>query len=203
MKRTFLLFAFILTLGTVAQAQVSIIPRAGVVLANIDYDQDLAGQKSKTGLVAGLGINFPITSDNFFSIQPELLYVQQGFRSTAGNYNLNYLSLPLLLKVNFGMENVPIYVNAGPAFGYALNGSGRNGNNEFNISDLNRLDIGLQFGGGVGVKAGPGSVLLDARYGFGLTNISNLDGVPDSQNKSRNNSIMFTLGYAIPLGGGQ
>ncbi len=201
MKRTFLLLALIVTLGTVAQAQVSIIPKGGVAFTNVNYDQDLAGQKSKTGFVAGLGINFPITSDNFFSIQPELLYVQQGFRATAGDYKVNYVNVPLLLKVNFGMENVPIYVNAGPAFGYALSGSGTDGDNAFSLDDVNRLDIGLQFGGGVGFGVGPGSLLLDARYGFGLTNLYNLEGAPDSENKSKNNVFQFTLGYAIPFGG--
>ena len=201
MKRTFLLLAFMLTLGTVAQAQVSIIPKGGITFSNINFDQDLAGQKSRMGYVAGLGFNFPLTSDNFFSIQPELLYIQQGTRATGGSYGFNYAQLPLLLKINFGMEDFPIYVNAGPSFGYLLNSPARIG--ETPLNDPKRLDIGLQFGGGLGVKAGPGSVMLDARYGFGITDIYNLSGVPDSQNKSKNNVFQFTLGYAIPLGGGR
>jgi hypothetical protein len=198
MKRTFLLLAFILTLGTVAQAQVSIIPKGGITLSNINFDQDLPGQKSRMGYVAGLGLNFPITSDNFFSIQPELLYIQQGTRLTAGSYGLNYAQLPLLLKINFGGEGFPIYVNAGPSFGYLLNPPTRIGDIAFN--DPKRLDIGLQFGGGFGVKAGPGNVLLDARYGFGITNINNLATGGDAANQSKNNVFQFTVGYAIPLG---
>ena len=198
MKRTFLLFAFILTLGTVAQAQVSLIPKGGITLSNISFDQDQPGQKSRLGYVAGLGLNIPITSDNFFSIQPELLYIQQGTRLSAGSYGLNYAQLPLLLKINFGGEGFPIYVNAGPSFGYLLNPPTRIG--DVNFTDPKRLDIGLQFGGGFGVKAGPGNVLLDARYGFGITDINNLTNGGDALNKSKNNVFQFTLGYAIPFG---
>lgn len=198
MKKSFLFLAVMIMLGTAAQAQVSIIPKGGITLSNINFDQDLAGQKSKLGYVAGLGLNFPITADNFFSIQPELLYIQQGTRATGGDLDLNYVQLPLLLKINFGMEDFPIYVNAGPSFGYLLNSPLNFG--DINLTDRNRLDIGLQFGGGLGIKAGPGNVLLDARYGFGLTDLYNQDNVPDSQNKSKNNVFQFTLGYAIPLG---
>ncbi|HEX8532430.1 MAG TPA: porin family protein [Cytophagales bacterium] len=198
MKRTFLLLACILTLGTVAQAQVSIIPKGGITLSNINFDQDYPGQKSRLGYVAGLGLNFPITSDNFFSIQPELLYIQQGTKLTAGSYGLNYAQLPLLLKINFGGEGFPIYVNAGPSFGYLLNPPTSIG--DFKFTDPKRLDIGLQFGGGFGVKAGPGNVLLDARYGFGITDINNVASGTDAQNKSKNNVFQFTVGYAIPFG---
>ena len=199
MKRTFLLLAFMLTLGTVAQAQVSLIPKGGITLSNINFNEDRPDQKSRLGYVAGLGLNIPITSDNFFSIQPELLYIQQGTRFNGGSYGLNYAQLPLLLKINFGVEGFPIYVNAGPSFGYLLNPPASIG--DYPLTDPKRLDIGLQFGGGFGVKAGPGNVLLDARYGFGITDINNIANGTDAQNKTKNNVFQFTVGYAIPLGG--
>lgn len=199
MKKSFLFLALMLMLGFTAQAQVSLIPKGGIALSNINFDQDLTGQKSRFGYVAGLGVNFPLTADKFFSIQPELLYIQQGTRATAGNFDVNYVQLPLLVKVNFGEENLPIYVNAGPSFGYLLNDPVNLGTMTF--TNPNKLDIGLQFGGGVGFGLGPGSLMLDARYGFGLTDIRNESGVADSMNKSKNNVFQFTLGYAIPLGG--
>ena len=200
MKKPFLFLALLLTLGFTAQAQVSLIPKAGISLSNINFDQDLAGQKSKLGYVAGLGVNFPLTADRFFSIQPELLYIQQGTRATAGDFDLNYVQVPLLLKISFGEENLPIYVNAGPSFGYLLNTPMASFSN-LTFNNPKKLDIGLQFGGGVGFGLGPGSLLLDARYGFGLTDLRNESGAADSFNKSKNNVFQFTLGYAIPLGG--
>ncbi len=222
MKRSFLLLVAMLMLGTAVQAQFSIIPKAGISLANVNFDEDEDGQKSNLGFVAGLGFNIPITSDNFFSLQPELLYVQKGYRFNESGENVksifNYVDLPILLKINFGTETVKAYVNAGPSFGYWLGGKLKSGDDEAKIkfgdsnnqtndeitldkNDWNRLDIGLQFGGGVGLGVGPGSVLLDARYGFGLTDFLNVDNATDSANKSKHNVFQFTLGYAIPFGG--
>ncbi len=211
-----------LMLGTAVQAQFSIIPKAGISLANVNFDEDEEGQKSNLGLVAGVGFNIPITSDNFFAIQPEILYVQKGFGYEVQNQSIkayhNYVDVPLLLKINFGGEAVKAYVNAGPSFGYWLGGKMKSDNQDikikfgdsgnitadeltYNKDEVNRLDIGLQFGGGVGLGVGPGSLLLDARYGFGLTDIYSFQNASDSENKSKNNVFQFTLGYAIPFGG--
>ena len=222
MKKSFLSLAVILMLATSVQAQFSIIPKAGISLSNVNFDAEEDGQKSNLGLVAGVGFNIPITSDNFFSIQPELLYVQKGFAVEDQGVNtksyFNYIDLPLLLKINFGGETVKAYVNAGPSFGYWLGGKIKVDDESakikfgdadnitadevtLNKEDWNRLDIGLQFGGGVGFGLGPGSLLLDARYGFGFTDIYSVENAPDSENKSKNNVFQVTLGYAIPFGG--
>ncbi len=245
MKKTLLLFASSLTLGAAAQAQVSVIPKGGLTLSTISYEKtdhfpiEEDDSKYTTGFVAGIGFNIPITEDGFFSVQPEVLYLQKGFRidysNTLGSLDLeekfNYLEIPVLAKVNFGTERIKLYVNAGPSFGYALNGkyesvvkagplslttSGKNifeeepenstGDDQYyNPEYHNRLDIGVQFGGGVGLTLGPGAVLLDARYGLGLTNFYKGDtgnnSSADDDPNIKNRVFAFTLGYAIPLGG--
>jgi hypothetical protein len=222
MKKSFLLLAAVFLLGWTAQAQVYLIPKGGITSSNVNFDEDLANQKSNTGFVGGLGLSFPITSDNFVAIQPEILYTQKGFK---GDYlgvanrrvNYNYLEVPLLLKVNFGEEAFKAFVNAGPSFGYALGGRWRADNQDMKVKfgtgtnstdmmyldtdDVNRLDIGLQFGIGAGIAAGPGDLTLEARYGIGLTDFTNVSGQPDSFNKSKNRVIALMLGYAIPFGG--
>jgi hypothetical protein len=245
MKKTLLLFALALTFGAAAQAQVSIIPKGGLTLSTISYEKtanfsiEEEESKSTTGFVAGLGFNIPITEDGFFSVQPEVLYLQKGYRvdysNALGSLDLeekfNYVEVPVLGKVNFGTEKIKLYVNAGPSFGYALDGkyesvvkagplslntSGKNifeaepdnstGDDAyFDPKYYNRLDIGLQFGGGIGLAVGPGAVLLDARYGLGLTNFykGNTDNSSNADNDPniKNRVFAFTLGYAIPLGG--
>ncbi|GAB4401346.1 MAG: hypothetical protein OHK0053_23910 [Microscillaceae bacterium] len=103
---------------------------------------------------------------------------------------------------------------AGPSFGIGLGGKAEASALGFSESidikfgdddgsgDLyldNRLDFGLQFGGGVSLQLGPGSVVLDARYGLGLSNWFEEEDLIDTQ--SSNRTFALSLGYMIPLGG--
>src|SRR5690606_29333814 len=67
---------------------------------------------------------------DFFSIQPELLYSQKGFKNAdtefevdgfsykrTGKVNYNYLDLPVMAKIKAG----PIYFEGGPQASYLLN----------------------------------------------------------------------------------
>ena len=72
-----------------AQAQIGFGPVIGISLANIggaDRDSILPGRKSRTGLVAGLVLDFPIS--RMFSIRPEVLYVRRASRSPVACLSL-------------------------------------------------------------------------------------------------------------------
>lgn len=209
MKRIILLAALFATLGFTAQAQSFIIPKGGVVFSN--YKSTGSGIEGRTGFVGGLGLSIPVTSDNFFAIQPEILYIQKGAKfntnlstTRVGDTYINYLELPVLAKINFGGESFRLYVNGGPSVSYALFGKTNNTDIEFgdgaDVSFNNRIDLGLQFGGGIGFKAGPGDILLDARYGLGLSNLLD-QPVAGGDSELQNRVYTFTIGYAIPLGG--
>ncbi len=60
-------------------------------------------------------------------------------------------------------------------------------------NEVNRVDVGLQLGVGVGLQTGPGALLLDVRSVLGLTNFEKSAG-----GKSR--TVALTLGYALPIG---
>lgn len=245
MKSTLLLLVTLFAFGAAGHAQVSVIPKGGLTYSTVSlpnnsgvaFDKD--DVMSLPGFTAGIGFDLPIAGEGFFSVQPELLYIQKGYRAkTTGDLgsreetdSYNYLEVPVLAKINFGSERVKLYVNAGPSFAYALNGRftqkitagplsfADEGKNIFgevpdnSIGDdaylsprhYNRVDAGVQFGGGIGLQVGPGAVLLDARYGMGLTNFfkgnrDNGDSDDDRANV-QNRVFAFTLGYAIPLGG--
>lgn len=212
MKKTVLLVAFLTTLGFTVQAQSFLIPKGGVVFSNLNTSE--SGVSGRTGYVAGLGLSIPVTTDNFFVIQPELLYIQKGANfSTNGNTTrvgdtyINYAELPVLAKINFGGESFRAYVNAGPSIAYALFGrTNQNGavvdvkfGDESDVTFNNRIDFGLQFGGGIGFKAGPGDILLDLRYGLGLSNLLD-QPMAGTDSEAQNRVYALTLGYAIPLG---
>jgi hypothetical protein len=247
MKRTLLLAAALFAFGAAAQAQVSIIPKAGIVsstiwfkeTANFVSDAETVGRV--TGITSGVGFNVRLAKDGAFSVQPELLYVQKGYRvnfsNAAGSLDsrvqFNYLEVPVLARFTLGMERFNLYINAGPSFAYGLNGqyeivsgagafsSTHAGKNIFgkrpdtymgtatyyDPKSYSRVDVGLQFGGGAGLSAGPGTLSIEARYGLGLSHFYKGDKsnynfpIPDRDPNIQNRVFALSLGYAVPLGG--
>ena len=93
-------------------------------IAGQGFNNDLGS--FKLGYNAGIGTSFPISSDGFFSIAPELLYNRKGFEVTSmqtiGNNEieteqqrvLHYLDLPILAKINAG----GLFFELGPQVSY-------------------------------------------------------------------------------------
>jgi hypothetical protein len=212
MKKQVFLATSTILLALSAQAQVSLIPRAGITLSTISYGNEPNDQEAKIGFVGGAGLEIGII-ENFFSVQPELLFIQKGedfdTRGVETKATLNYLELPVLAKVSFGSHAIKGYLNAGPSLAMGLTGRQKveggeqSGETGIRFGDAssdgrryvdNRFDFGLQFGGGVGIGLGPGSVIADVRYGLGLTDLND-------DNRSKNRVFAFTMGYSIPLSG--
>lgn len=66
---------------------------------------------------------------------------------------------------------------------------------------FNRLELGLYFGGGLQKELGVGSIVLDARFGLGLTDLNNEENKPDDYEPIKFNNYTVSIGYMIPLGG--
>lgn len=106
---------------------------------------------------------------NDISIQPELLYSQQGYEIRNSNstftQKLNYINLPIMLKA-YPSEH--FFLEAGPQIGLAishkeeLESSILDTTEEF---DPNSFDWGINFGSGFKTKTG---VSLGVRYHLGL-----------------------------------
>jgi hypothetical protein len=172
MKKTLLLSAALFTFGA-ASAQVSIIPKAGFTLATQQFrekpDPNERDIMTNRGFTAGLGFNVPVGKSNLFSIQPELAYVQKGYRSAfhqgfigtvISNNTLNYLEMPLLGQVRFGTERIKVFATAGPSLAYCLNGryTFRSSNAKFSDSSVK-----VRFGN-TPVDASPDVFYLDPQY---------------------------------------
>ncbi len=225
MKKTQLLLLF-LWFTNFAVAQVSVIPKFGINISNVAFDDNTWAEREELiGFTGGVGLNYSLSDDGFLSIQPELLFSQKGFSAAGsafgvnydGTYRLNYLELPLLAKITFGGNAFKAYVNAGPSVAYLLSGrvKGR-GNllgifgsnideaiqftddpNRLNITqlDANRIEAGVNFGGGIGYGFGNNSALfVDVRYNLGLTDF-------DKNQQSKNRVFAIAAGVQIPLSG--
>jgi hypothetical protein len=214
----------VLLFSTNVKAQ-TFIPKAGMSLAKVSISEDLKelynspSIKYKAGFIVGVAAEFSISER--ISIQPELLFHQKGytittsetFGSATANYSetltLNYLELPVMAKYTFGK----FYANAGLFFGYGVGGSHKgevtfgadtekySGKVIFESEPDNYdgddwfVDTPFEMGIGLGGGYKLGKVMLDIRYGIGLTSIYSQKDNFDWTTK--NNSIQFTVGYPL------
>jgi len=166
------------------EAQIGI--RAGVLISNQQFKQGslTVEPKSKFGLDIALVTNFPM--GEVVSFAPELHWAQKGYKiediGPIGNLTatLNYLELPLLVKANFGGEDVRFFVMGGPSIGYLLSAKTKDdsGNSEEpDYDSINRLEFSAHLGAGVNL----GPVMIDVRYMLGFTNFSD---IPDTEVKN-------------------
>lgn len=150
-------------------------PKIGANFSNLS---DASGLKfdNKTGLQAGifLGIKF-----DSFAIQPELLYSQQGADSDFGDFNLDYVTIPVILKYYLiGGLNIQV----GPQFGFVVN-------DDFPSAediDTNSFDFSGAVGAGVDLPLG---FRVAARYNFGITDVTD--------NGGKNGVFSVALGFSF------
>ncbi|WP_460974967.1 porin family protein [Spirosoma knui] len=162
------------------------------------------------GVTAGLVINYAF--DKSFSIQPEVSYTQLGSQY-KGNFRgqelkigstINVVEVPVLLKYSFGdfSHGIQLFVNAGPFIYYGLSAQtkttvGTQSDTQKTTFDKNtdgRLIYGVAAGVGASAPIGPGSLLVEARFNYGLG--SNAKNASDDD---KTKVVTLSVGYLIKL----
>lgn len=191
-KNCFKLFvASLLTFGwltsTHVQAQTaktwSIGPELGVTFSK--YGKDAPDNDMKTGVVAGVHLTYSIV--NTFGISAKALLAQKGAQITTSGVTskqtLNYLEVPLLGRFFLNREGKfrpNLFI--GPSFGFLMGATNKTGSGEaVKIPDyqsaFNTFDLGLTGGLGLNYEiANETRILLDARYTYGLSDITKVSG---------------------------
>lgn len=102
---------------------------------------------------------------------------------TQGYFILDYLEFPILARLNapeYGVLTPHLY--AGPTIAFKIGARALYGSNPLRDLDAVRsLDSGLAFGVSADLALGARTVVLDGRWGIGLTNAFNWSG-PDLKN---------------------
>jgi len=162
--------------------------RGGGIISKTDFentDDPAEDPQSKIGADLAVLCAIPI-GGGFFMLQPELHWMQKGYKLediVTGDdiaSTLNYLELPLLLRLNFG-GSLKIFGFAGPSIGYLLDGELNTATESLDATEfLEQTEYNAHIGLGVGL----GTFEVDVRYIAGLTDISDAENLEDVKNSS-------------------
>jgi len=184
--KKFLILLIAISFSSTASAQgLDFGIKAGVNFASIS---DATGLDNRTGFVGGIFIGGKLGEK--LGVQADLLYSQQGAEFNAGNFDLNYINVPIVLKYFLTDK---LHIHAGPQFGVLIDENAQTvlgtvidkiGTKDTDVSGVVGVGLDLPFG-----------LRADGRYNFGLTD------VPDDQEKGftkgKNSVITLSLGYSF------
>ncbi len=181
---------------------------AGIRSARINPAYPLLDTKTGVSYVGGIAgaYNF----NNMWALKLGAGYERKGTDfertdiSAKGKFNLDYLSIPLLVRAKFG-KKVKFFVNAGPYLGILLNSKTKidayGGNPETEInndSTTEKTDFGLSGGIGVEIPVGKsGAFTVEARDNLGMTNVSKSKetGAPEIKLNTANLMVGYTFQF--------
>lgn len=152
-------------------AQVSIVPKVGVNIANVSE----GNADSRIALVAGVEANYQMS--DAIALTAGALYSGQGVKDGA----LNYINIPVLANY-YLMPGLAVKAGVQPAFLISSDADSK---------ALNSFDLSVP----VGVSYEISNFVIDARYNIGVTNfMKEIEGVKID---SKNSVIQITLGYKL------
>lgn len=190
-----------LVLGLVAlgatglQAQTTFGIRGGVSVAGADL-KDVSGtfdKSNRTGFVGGVFLDW--ASSGLLGFQVGAQYTQKGTDLTIAqdiqNLNLGYLEIPAVLKLGLPLGNIrpSVFGGAGLSFNTGCDQDGNDCGDSVKGTDF----MGIA-GADLAIYLGGLSIWADARYHFGLQNVSDAtDVVGDFKN--RNWTLQVGIGF--------
>ena len=135
--------------------------------------------ESSVGPGAGIVAEFNLSQAVAIGLQPS--YIQRGasevFRSNGVvlasiEYDINYFSVPLVIRVTGDPVGTRGYVTAGLDFGFLIDATANSGSSTRDITDtFDSSTIGALMGAGVMVPVGRNFLTFEVRYVQGLQDI--------------------------------
>jgi len=223
MKRLIILCSIIF-LTSLSYGQISIGLSAGSTLSSMSVDlRDLSTFKIKPKS----GFNFNLIADinlnSNLALTTGLSFTQKGFKHTLYTENspfvaaemisrINYLEIPVYIKIHTNLTKVNFFYGVGPYFAYGLNGdvsthtfepadssytteikwnkvpADNNLANTYGYTKIKRFDIGI--GNTVGVRYKQLFFTVDYRYG-----LKNIMWEYYLDEKMSNSSLSLSVGY--------
>ena len=198
--------------STSALAQSPIIGfKLGPTWSKLDFSN---GNEGNTWLSSFGGSGFIRFDFSGFSLQPEIMVVTKGSKldDTFGDaeIEIEYIEFPVGLMLPLGQDRFAPYVMIGPSFAFESQCAVKTDLFEergFNCDEdvdpnLERkeFDVGIFGSVGLNYRWGPGQVVLEGRYTYGLVNLRQVK-TPQTEDVSvKNRSIAVFGGYSIAIG---
>jgi len=106
---------------------------------------------------------------------------------------LDYLEVPVLLRWNIptGTTTRP-HLYAGPTVAFRVSSRNRTESETTDLKDVQGLDSGVAIGGSVDFPLNPGRLVVDLRYGIGLT-----DAFGDQARNYKNDVLSIMAGVSF------
>lgn len=203
-----LVFIFLFSLTTAVHAQNRIGVVVGVNRTNLSYK--FIDYSPRTTFAIGGVLHHRLSEKLALQFQP--VYLQKGAQYAVNDAELGhvefatklaYIEIPALFKYSLrGKGSVQPFVLAGPTAGILLSGkeeattAGKIYTTDF-TENMQTLDIGVAFGGGLNFPFGKKEIFVEARYDFGLSKIHyNSPGTG-----SYNRVIQLIMGLSFSRGG--
>ncbi len=168
--------------GTVTAQDVKFGVKLGMNVSST-HESQVNSLDPKTGFVFGVTSEFSLTEK--FSLQPELLFSQQGARASDDDFtlDLNYITMPIMVKY-YVVDGFSI--EAGPQFSFLVKDEVVDGSQ---VTDVTAESFDLMANLGLGYQFKNG-LFFQTRYNLGLidTNISENLNV-------KNGVFQMSLGY--------
>jgi hypothetical protein len=206
MKKLFTLFFILSLFSCMMYAQVQAGLKVGSNISSL-YGDDVISAKTKTGYVFGGYFTFQF--DRMLAIQPEVYYSMKGAKDRAAvsdatptiTYTLDYIEIPILLKMIVPLEgsNFKPALFVGPYMSFVTTSkiktelAGESEEHDYNL--IHSLDLGLQWGVGIGFNVWGTELGLDFRCIIGLSPIDRSAKEYDI----KNNVYNFNLYYGFSL----
>ena len=210
-KILLLIIGILLSTTIFAQDNIKIGINAGATYSKFRGNEIIENTDSKFDFLFGVSVEKNLKED--LSIKTNLNYERKSFSnerivfdedgSRIGQTEIittfNYLSLPVLIKYNFGVTR-QFFINGGPYFGFLLNTKSKTeGFPDDDSTYLNKkIDVGISLGIGKKIQLNNMNDLsIELRNNLGLINISDVEVFQDGTIKTNSLNLILTWNFQI------
>ncbi|MEP2668243.1 MAG: porin family protein [Cyclobacteriaceae bacterium] len=190
----------VLSLSAVKAQEARMGVKGGLNISNL-YVDNVNDENSRLGF--NVGLYGQILSNEFFAIQPELLYTTKGSKNEYDGFvdqdvkfNLNYLEVPVLAVFKLG-EVAELHAGGYGSYLLGANvsyaGDLINGGEELDRDNFKSYDYGLV--GGLSLNFG--NVQIGTRYNYGLVKLAKTDNAKTVLGDSKNSVAQVYVAFNL------